>query len=228
MVGARDRTSDDTASNGVGGAPVWYEHAMATTTLRATDERTLRTWDGFVLFWVVLWVVVGAWAGVTIWHTADAGDTISSSGRSLVSVGSSLEDLADVPVIGTKPGEIGAEVAGNGQEIIARGQQVRSQLRRLGILLGMAIVGIPVTPVLGVYLPLRLAHRRERERIRREIGRRPDDACFDRYLADRAWANLSYDQIVEIQGRAEPGSGSDRPLADAELTRLGLLRPGRA
>ncbi|QZY29189.1 hypothetical protein [Nocardioides coralli] len=180
------------------------------------NQTTARTLDGAVLFWCVLWCVLGVWTGVTLWQAADVGETISSSGRSLTKVGEGLQGLSDIPVIGEGPGEVGAEVAGTGAEITDRGAEVQGQLRLLGIFIGVAVVGIPVTPVLGLYLPLRVRRAREVALVRRQLEEHGDDPGFDRHLADRARLVLTYDEVARLD--------SDRALADAELARLGLAR----
>ena len=177
--------------------------------------------DGLVVLWVVVWAVIGTWTGVTIWRLADTGDTITNSGDALVSVGGGLEGLAGVPVIGDRPAQIGAKVKHTGGDISDRGQEIKGQMHRLGLLLGIAIVGIPSAPVLGLYLPLRIAGRRERRDVEAQLRRHPEDDDFDRWLADRARAHLRYVDVVEAE-RAAPGP---RGLADAELVRLGISRP---
>lgn len=206
-------------------------------TMRAADSRTVHTWDGLVLFWAVLWAVVGVWTGVALWHASSAGDTISSSGRAIHTVGTSLAGLADIPVVGDKPGEIGSQAAQTGLAIADRGQAVKGQLRQLAILLGIAIVAIPVSPVLGVYLPFRLARRREIEGIRRGLGRRGLDPALEEYLANRARGNLPFDVVEPIlagdgagpsagagggAGAGDGGGDVRRRLAEAELARLGI------
>ncbi len=198
------------------------------STLRAADSRRIHTWDSLVLFWVVLWIVLGAWTGYTLWKTADTGDTITGSADALSTVGEALQDLSALPLIPERPGEIGGEVTTTATEIAQRGQEIKGQLRQLGLLLGIAIVGIPVSPVLGLYLPLRMTRRREIKALRREIGERPDDAGLDRYLAHHARMSLSYAQVEDALAESDDGASEaelNRALADAELHRLGLRRP---
>lgn len=189
---------------------------MSSTVRLTTDPRSVRTLDGAVVFWCVLWCVLGVWTGVTLWQAADVGDTISTSGNTLATVGRGLEGLSDLPVIGERPAEVGAEVTGSANDIVARGGEVKGQLRLLGVFLGIALVGIPVTPVLGLYLPLRVRRAREIAGIRRQLADHHDDPGFDRWLADRARASLPYSDVAGLD---------DRGLADAELARLGLSRP---
>ena len=54
---------------------------------------------------------------------------------------------------------------------LLRGQEVKSQMRLLGVLLGIALVGIPVTPIVGLYLPLRLRRSREIAGLQRALRR---------------------------------------------------------
>ena len=108
-----------------------------------------------MLFWVVLWIAVGMWTGVTLWQAAETGDTISSSGHALDTAGKALRGLSDVPLVGDRPRELGDEVVATASEVTERGQLVKGQLRRLSILLGVSIVLIPITPVAGFYLPAR-------------------------------------------------------------------------
>ncbi len=194
------------------------------------DRSTLQTWDGLVLLWVVLWAAFGVWTGVTIWQVADTGDTITNSGEALHSVGNGLESLGGVPVIGDRPAEIGREVGGAGQDIAVRGQQIKGQLHRLGLLLGIAVVGMPAAPVVGLYVPLRLSRRRDVVQLRRQLRDRPDDAGLDRYLADRARLTLPYAAVTAIaDGQPDESERArDRRLADAELDRLGIHRPPRS
>lgn len=190
----------------------------------AADHKTVRLLDGVVVFWCVFWCVIGVWTGLTLWAAGDVGDTISSSGRSLTSVGEGLQGLSDLPVVGERPGEIGADVTATAADITSRGGEVKGQLRTLAVLLGISVVGIPVSPVLGLYLPLRWRRGQEVAMIRRHLRDHGDDPGLDAYLADRARAALSYDEVARLDARPARRDG-DRVLADAELTRLGISRP---
>jgi len=194
-----------------------------------SDERTVRTLDRLVLFWVALWIVLGAATGITLWRAAELGDTLSRSGTTLTTVGTSLRDLSELPLIPDRPGEVGTEVQKSAAEITVRGQEVKSQLRLLGVLLGIAVVGIPVTPIVGLYLPLRVRRRREITRLRESLRTHPDDEALDGWLAGRARGTLAYEEVERVTRESEGDRGSiSRALADAELRRLGLRRPSVA
>ncbi|NYD40380.1 hypothetical protein [Nocardioides panaciterrulae] len=182
--------------------------------------------DGLVAFWFVLWLLVGAWSGYTMWQLSGLGDTVTSSGQAIGSAGQALRAVGKVPVVGERPGELGRQVVATGADVADRGQQVKSELRQLSLLLGLAIALAPTTPIAGLYLPLRLARRRETIELRQALVRHGDDPGLERYLAERALHSLSYAEAHRLH--EDPvlavAEGNTRPLADAELARLGLTR----
>lgn len=171
--------------------------------------------------------MIGGWAGYTIWQVSEMGDTLTTSGEAISSTGDALESLGSVPVVGDRTEELGGEVSVAGEDIIVRGQEVESQLRQLAVLLGLAIVLLPAVPVLWLYFPLRHARRREIDEVRRLLRSSTDHELRDRYLAGRALQRLSLAELQRFDNdpwRAM-AEGRTRPLADAELHRLGLHRP---
>ncbi|HET6561744.1 MAG TPA: hypothetical protein VFG72_07710 [Marmoricola sp.] len=194
--------------------------------VRAADHTTIRRLDGLALLWLVLWVVIGGWTGYTIWQFSELGDTVSTSGRAIGSTGDALTSLEGLPVVGDRTAELGAEVVAAGEEIVGRGQEAQSQLRQLSVLLGLAIVVLPAAPVLGMYVPLRAQRRRDVAEVRRMLNSSADAAVTDRYLAERAVHRLPFAVVQAVD--ADPwralAEGRTRPLADAELQRIGLPR----
>lgn len=112
----------------------------------------LRLLDGFIGLWLVLWVTLGALTAVSLWQLSGLGDTVTTSGQAIVSSGEALESVGSVPVVGERPADLGRQVQSAGAEVSARGQDVKGQLRRLAVLLGLAIALLPTTPVLWARL----------------------------------------------------------------------------
>lgn len=194
--------------------------------VRTADEPRIRRLDGLVLLWVVLWLVIGGWVGYTLWQVSYVGDTVTASGRAIGSSGDALESLGGVPVVGDRTAELGNEVLAAGEDIELRGQEVKGQLRQLAVLLGLAVALLPATPVLGLYVPLRNARRRDIDGVRQLLSSSSDDGVVDRFLAERAVRRLSPREVHRID--SDPwkalSEGHTRTLADAELQRLGLRR----
>ena len=195
--------------------------------IRTADQSTVAWWDRLAVFWVTLWLVVGAGVAVTVWRIADIGDTITSSGDALQTAGKAISDFAGVPVIGEDAGKLGSEVTSTSADVSSSGQDVKGQLRRLAVLLGVVISLMPTLPVLGLYLPGRLGRRREIGEIDAALRRDDDTAQVDRLLAERALEHLTFADLAAVSRdpRADIARGESRHLADAELRRLGLVRP---
>lgn len=193
------------------------------------DHRTVALMDGVAVFWVVLWLVVGTATGVQIWQLSRISDTAEASAGAVASVGEALQDISDIPLVGDAPGELGAEVAAAAAEIEASAARTRRDVRRTSILLGASTFLIPISPVLGLYVPLRLRRRGHVATIRRELRTGDGGAAFDAYLAHRAVAALSYPQLLRVSAdpAADLAQGRHGALADAELERLGLARVRR-
>jgi hypothetical protein len=176
--------------------------------------------DGLVAFWLVFWLVVAGWTALSVWQLADLGSTVATSGRALDDAGAALEAIGRVPVIGNRPEELGVEVRATAAQVVAQGEQTVDGLRRLAVLLGLAIALVPTTPVLAFYLPQRLARSREARELRRRLRDGWDDGVLDDVLAERALTLLPLRTVLQVVP-----AGTRRALADAELARLGVRRP---
>lgn len=191
------------------------------------DERTVRVVDGVVVFWAVLWLVIAVWSGYSLWQLSKLGTSVAQSGQALDSAGAALQSLGELPLVGDGPTRLGDEVRATAADVAERGVDARRQLRSLAVLLGLAIFVMPVVPVAGLYLPLRLSRQRDVSALRRALTTAGDSPTFDAYLARRAVFHLDYATLREVS--ADPGAdladGRVRALADAELRRMGLCRP---
>lgn len=178
-------------------------------------------------FWVVFWVVVGGATGYLMWQLTGLSAGVVDAGRALDTAGKALRDLSGIPVIGERTGELGNQITETATSVRAGGASAATSLRGLAVLLGIVVALGPVSPVLVGYLPRRLAWRREV----REVGAALDapathDAAVEQ-LARRAVHNLGLRDLLSITPDPEGdlAAGRWRPLAGAELQRLGLSTP---
>ena len=191
--------------------------------LNQLDQQTLRLFDGLVAFWLVLWLVVGVWTGYSVWQLSELGTTVVQSGRAIDNAGQALEGLGRIPVIGERPAEFGTQLQSTAAEIVERGVETRHNLRRLSVLLGVSIVGVPTTPVVMLYAPLRWRRRQEEQAARRFVAAHAGDPELEALLARRATATVPYSQLLQVTGESLGDNVASR-LAAAELARLGLAR----
>jgi hypothetical protein len=177
-----------------------------------------------VLLWVVLWLVVGAVTGYQVRQLTQVSDSLVESADALDVAGIALQDIGRLPVVGERPEALGNQVRATAGDIDRAGAASRETVRTVSVLLGLALVLIPVVPVVAVYLPLRRAGSRERKTVKRALADGGQDPGLEEFLAHRAVQNLPYDTLREVS--ADPWGdlrrGSFRRLANAELTRLGL------
>ncbi len=177
-----------------------------------------------ILFWCVLWILVGTWTGVQIHQLTGLTDSTVQSGRALQTAGAALRSVSSVPVIGDRTGELGQQVSATADGIIASGGDARASVQRLSILIGLAVGLGPCAPVLLGYIPLRISRRNDVRDVRRALAADPNSPALQRFLMERALVNLRFRELVEV--RLEPGGGvaddQHERLATAELHRLGL------
>lgn len=103
-----------------------------------------------------MWVLVGVWTGYEVWQLSGLSATVAQSGRALADVGTALEGLGSVPVVGDAAQGFGAEIRTNSAEIVQSASAAETATRRLSVLLGLSIALVPSAPVLVAYLaPLR-------------------------------------------------------------------------
>lgn len=178
--------------------------------------------------WVALWVVVGVATGIQVRNLTEVSDSIVESGKALDAAGIALQDIGRLPIVGERPRELGNQVRTTAEEIDEAGMSSRETVRLVSVLLGVALVLIPVVPIVAIYLPLRRAENRERGAVARAMSAGQPDPLLEEFLANHAVHNLSYDELRHVS--ADPWGdlrrGSYRRLANAELTRLGLATGG--
>ncbi len=191
------------------------------------SARTMRLLDVLLLVYVVVWAVLGSLIAMDVRRQADLSDHVTRIGEALSDVGAGLDVLGGLPLLGDDIGEVAGRVRDAGESVQASGRASRDSLERMGILVGVAFAALPLMLVLPLYVPLRLAWRREVRAVAGALAAGGPD--LDRTLARRALATMPYERLLACG--ADPWTrletGEVRELADAELTRLGLTRPDR-
>lgn len=189
--------------------------------------------DLALIAWAVVWIVLGVRVADEVKGLRELSGTVSTVGRAVEESSRTLRGV-ELPILGQGVEELfggeGAEVLRRAQEAGASardsGRSSRESISNLSTLLGLSVAVIPTSPLLFLYLPLRLGRRREAQALRRTLREVGDGPDVERFLARRAIQNLSYRRLREVSPHpwrdAEEGRCSE--LADAELARLGLDR----
>lgn len=193
---------------------------------RLLNARTVRWLDVAVLVWIVVWCALGA----LIWHDILAqrrlSDNVIKIGLSMKDTGEALAVVGGLPLIGGGISDFAARITASGVEVESSGRDSRDSITRVGLVSGFGVAVLPAAMVLFLYLPIRIGWRREVTAVAAALARSHGDG-LERYLAQRAVEALPWDRLRALsddpwQAIAE---GDYRALADAELARLGLVRP---
>ena len=177
-----------------------------------------------VALWMVVWLVVGGVTALQVRQLTEVSDSLVESADALDVAGTALQDIGRLPLGGERPEALGNQVRETAQEVDRAGTASRETVRTVSVLLGLALVLIPIVPVVAIYVPLRRAGDRERTAVKRALAGSPHDPLLEEFLAHRAVHHLPYDTLRHVT--ADPWGdlrrGAFRRLANAELTRLGL------
>jgi hypothetical protein len=174
--------------------------------------RATRCLDVLVVALVAVFVALGVLAGVELTRLARFSTSLLDAARALDQIGRSLAVLAQLPLVGRRIGPVAASV-----------QQTTASTRGNAVVIGVAIAAVPLSPLLGGYLPLRLARFREMRSLRRLLAMRPVDPQFVAHLAHGA----SYARLRQTTRDpwGDLAAGRHQELAAAELRRLGIAGP---
>ncbi len=199
-----------------------------TLALRNSDHKTITLMDGIAVFWIILWLVIAGLTSYEIWSLSRLSDTAQVSAGAVDRAGQALQGLGELPLVGAESSELGTEIRTAAADITESAERTREDVHRLSVLLGVSIFLIPSSPVLGLYVPLRIRHRRDVAALRRATidG---DDVSFQAYLAQRALTDMTYDELLAVSSdpAGDVAQGRHSALAAAELDRLGFAPRAR-
>jgi hypothetical protein len=191
-------------------------------------RRVVRVVDVLVVLWVIAWLGIGLFAAHEIRSLQTLSQTMVESSTALDQAGRAIETLGAIPLVGNGPEQLGRQVRAAAASVGESGRTTRGNIRNLSVLLAIAIVGIPITPILFTYAPLRLRRVREINAIRRNLAASHADPGLEEFLARRAVQHLPYYVLRTVTERPwrDLEDGRYRPLAEAELRWLGLPPSG--
>ena len=177
--------------------------------------------------WALLWLIAGWVTAVQIRNLVQISDSLVESGEALDTAGSGLQAVGRLPLVGERPKELGNEVRSAAQEVQAAGVSSRETIRWVSLLVGAALVVIPVVPAVSLYGPL-FSLARQRRSLSAALANIDQNPRVEEFLATRAVQNLGYDDLLQVSQDpwGDLDRGSYRRLANAELTRLGLAGKG--
>lgn len=190
------------------------------------SRRTVRRWDLAAVATVVLFGVLGVLTTVRVWALADLDRPLLEAAEALDLTARAIDAVGRIPLVGDSADQLAAGVRETAAEVRVGAGAAQEDLRAVAVLLGVAVVAMPVVPLLLTYLPLRLARRRELRGLRRML-REPVDPMLVEHLARAALRRVPFGELRRVSCRpwADVDRGHHRQLAAAELRRLGVTPP---
>lgn len=191
------------------------------------DPTAIRFWDAVTLFWIVLWLVIGAATGYQIWQLRGLSASTVDAGNALRTAGRALQDLGGIPLIGSRTGALGDQVSATAGQVVASGQSAGQSIRGLSVLIGIAVALAPIGPILLIHLPRRRALSREIADLTETLRTHGTDQTVLAHLAYRAMSSHGLSELRRItpDPAADLAAGRYTDLAAAELSRFGLSLP---
>ena len=188
--------------------------------------RTLRRWDLATAVYVLASLAVGAIAGWQIWSLADLHRSLLEAADALTLTARAIGLVGEVPVVGAGADQLAGSITDTAEEVRRNAVTVRTQMHALAVVVGVAVALLPTVPLVAVYLPLRVARAREVAGLKRKLAG-PVDPMLVEHLAHAALNRVPYSELRHVSGRPwqDVEQGRHRPLAAAELKRLGLRPP---
>lgn len=191
---------------------------------RVLGRRTIRRVDAALVVWAIVWIGIAAYTALEVNGLEDLSGTVVKTGVAVDTTGRALENLAQIPIVGVQISTLADQVRAAGQSAVVSGRSSHQSIANLSILLGVAIGLIPTVPALAIWLPFRLRWRRERRALEQARRTHAGEPAFEEFLARRAVQHLPFDELRGISKNPWRDLEAERyrPLANAELARLGL------
>ncbi|MCX6462273.1 MAG: hypothetical protein NTW05_01580 [Pseudonocardiales bacterium] len=182
--------------------------------------------DVVVASTVAGFAALGLVVGAQLWGLAELHRGLLDAAVALESTGRAIGLVADVPLLGEGAGSLAGDVTAAAADVRAQAVAARDGVRAVAIGVGATIVLLGLLPAAVLWLPLRLARRRDLRGLRRKLSG-PVDPALVEHLARAAVRRVPYGELRRISPRPwlDLDQGRHTALALAELRRLGVTPP---
>ncbi len=190
------------------------------------SARTIRRLDVVSVVIVIVFAAFGLFAGLHLWELAGLHRGLLGAATGLESTGRAIASLADLPLVGDAAQQRADDVVRTAAQVETGALAVRDTVQVMAVVVGVAIALLAVVPVAVLYLPLRLARRRELAELRRMLAG-PDQPMLVEHLARTTVRRMPYRELCRISQHPwrDLEQGDHTHLAAAEVRRLGLPPP---
>lgn len=190
------------------------------------SARTVRRLDRTTIVIVAGFAALGLLVGLQLWNLAQLHRGLLDAASALDSTAAAIGLVADAPFIGANARQIADDVTAAATDVRGNAALARDGVRTVAVGIGSTIALLALFPALVLYLPLRLARRRELRALARLVAA-PADPMLVEHLARAAVRRVPYAELRRTSRHPwqDLERGRHRELAAAELRRLGLPAP---
>ncbi|HET7044398.1 MAG TPA: hypothetical protein VFI37_06070 [Gaiellaceae bacterium] len=187
----------------------------------------IRLFDAVIAVWVALWIGVGYLVYHYVNGLGSLSDTVILAGRAVDATADAIGAISKIPFLGGQVDDLLQKAHRASQSAVYNGRASRQDVHNLAVLLWIAISAAPTTPLLVIYGLLRRGWQRDRRSLEEAVLGWEDDDALERFLARRALEHLPYRRLRRLSANPwrDYEEGRTTALADAELARVGVLRP---
>jgi hypothetical protein len=153
------------------------------------SKQALRRMDALAIAWAITFLVLGVIAWNSLRNLAQLGVGLGDAAESLELAARAVALLGEVPVVGDSADQLSTGIEQAAASTRANAEDVRSNVPVLAAVIGLAIAVLPLPLLAGVYLPLRLARRREVQGLRRLLSGQVDPLLVE-HLAHGAVSRI--------------------------------------
>lgn len=190
------------------------------------SRQSFRRLDAIAVVAVLAFLALGVASGLALGRLAEVSASLREAAQALDLTARGIGLLGEVPFVGESAARLAGSVTETAASLRTSAGNVRGNVVVLAVVVGATIAVLPLPILLGLYVPMRLARRREERGLRRLLAG-PVDPMLVEHLARAAVARVPYRELRRVSTTPwrDVEGGRHRLLAAAELRRLGLAVP---
>ncbi|WP_249124101.1 hypothetical protein [Saccharopolyspora erythraea] len=190
------------------------------------DHRAVRRFDIAAALIAALFVALGMLVAVQLWALSRLSSSLFDASSALDQAGQGLSMVRVLPLIGDEVARLADSIRATATSVHAEAVRVRSNIRVLAVVVGVAVALVGLVPLALVYLPFRILRMRALAKLAGRLEG-PADPMLVEELAWCALARLPFEELrlVTRSPWRDLDEGRHQRLAEAELRRLGIRPP---
>ncbi|MFD0487500.1 hypothetical protein ACFQ0O_11260 [Saccharopolyspora spinosporotrichia] len=171
------------------------------------DHRAVRRFDIAAALIAALFVALGVLVAVQLWALSRLSASLFDASSALDQAGRGLSMVRVLPLIGDEIARLADSIQATATSVHAEAVRVRSNIRVLAVVVGVAVALVGLVPLALIYLPFRILRMRALAKLAGRLDG-PADPMLVEQLAWCALARLPFEELRQIT--RSPGGTSPK------------------